>query len=123
MRVAIVCTGCDAAVAGDSRCGRSRDFHIAHPAQSLLLTGNRKLFGLDLNATQARAWLDDLLAVVSAAEALPAPEVASALTGAERLAHRTRTLPKHFLIWAALIAGVAIVAIGVVVAVAVMLLV
>lgn len=91
-------------------------------ACQLMLTGNRKLFGLDLNATQARAWLDDLLAVVTAAEALPAPEVTSALTGAERLAQRTRALPKYYLIWVALIAGVAIVAIGVVIAVAVLLL-
>lgn len=68
-------------------------------AVALLLSGNKRLFGIDIVPQQARMWVDDLVRVVQAAEALPAPQQIDQLTGAEIVAQKLRTRNPYFEVW------------------------
>ena len=56
----------------------------------LILSGNRRLFRLDLSPQQVRAWLDDLLHLIQTAESVPAPQVTAELTPAEHSLNKLR---------------------------------
>jgi hypothetical protein len=58
----------------------------------LFLFGSGRLldFNFDVTAEGLRGWLEDLLALIQAAEALPAPGVTAEESSAERLARRMR---------------------------------
>lgn len=68
----------------------------------LMLTGNRRLFGIDLTAEQARLWVDDLTRVLQVAEGLPAPTVGADLSAAEQLALKMRDRNPYFELWVGL---------------------
>jgi hypothetical protein len=68
-------------------------------ALQLVLSGNRRLFGLDLAPTQVRAWLDGLLELVRIAESLPAPQETAESSPAERLAGRIRRQNPYLTLW------------------------
>lgn len=68
-------------------------------AAALLLSGNKRLFGIDIVPQQARMWVDDLVRVVQAAEALPAPQQIDQPSGAELVAQRLRTRNPYFEVW------------------------
>jgi hypothetical protein len=69
---------------------------------TLMLSGNRRLFGLELTSEQARLWVDDLVRVVQAAEALPAPRLTAEPSAAEQYALRTRGQNPHLALWVGL---------------------
>jgi hypothetical protein len=71
-------------------------------ALTLFLSGNRRLFGLDVTAEQAKLWVDDLTRVVQAAEALPAATTTADLSSAEDLALRLRRQNPHLALWVGL---------------------
>ncbi len=71
-------------------------------AISLLLTGNRRIFGIDITPGQARRWMDDLCVVAQAAEALPAPTVTGELSSGEQIALRQRDRNPYLALWAGL---------------------
>jgi hypothetical protein len=58
----------------------------------LHLFGSRRLldFGFGVTPEQARAWVEALLALVAAAERVPAPQGVEELSGAERIARSMR---------------------------------
>ena len=68
-------------------------------ALQLMLRGNRRLFGVDVTAEQAKLWVDDLVRVVLAAEALPAPRVTAEVSSAEHLMLRLRGRNPYFELW------------------------
>jgi hypothetical protein len=69
---------------------------------ALKLSGNRRLFKLDLAPQQVRAWLDDLLSLVQAAERLPAPQVTDELTAGERSMAKLRRRNPYLALWVGL---------------------
>jgi hypothetical protein len=71
-------------------------------ALTLFLSGNRRLFGLDVTVEQARLWVDDLARVVQAAEALPATTTTADLTSPEQLALRLRRQNPRLALWVGL---------------------
>ncbi len=68
----------------------------------LLLSGNRRMFGIDITAEQAKLWVDDLIRVVQAAEALPAPQITEELSSAEQFAQRLRSRNPYSALWVGL---------------------
>jgi hypothetical protein len=68
----------------------------------LTLSGNRRLFRLDLSPQQVRAWLDDLVHLVQAAERLPAPQVTAELTSAEQSILKLRQRNPYLALWVGL---------------------
>jgi len=68
----------------------------------LLLSGNRRLLGFELDAELVRAWLDDLLELAALAERLPAPEVTAELNSAEKLSGRLRRGNPYMALWVGL---------------------
>lgn len=68
----------------------------------LMLSGNRRMFGLDISPQQARAWLDDLLQLVHTAERLPAPQVTAELTSAEQSVRKLRQRNPYLELWVGL---------------------
>jgi hypothetical protein len=69
---------------------------------ALTLSGNRRLFKLDLSPQQVRAWLDDLLHLVQTAERLPAPQVTAELTPAEQSILKLRQRNPYLALWVGL---------------------
>ncbi len=65
----------------------------------LLLSGNRRMFGLDITAEQARLWLDDLMRILQVAEALPAPAITDELSSSELLMMRLRARNPYMELW------------------------
>lgn len=65
----------------------------------LMLTGNKRLFGIDITAEQAKLWVDDLMRVLQVAETLPAPSVVTDLSAAEQLALKMRNRNPYSEIW------------------------
>lgn len=72
---------------------------VAPGTVKLVLSGNRRLFGLDVTPEQVRLWLDDLDRLVNAAEELPACRVTAEISPAEHLAARMRTRSPYFELW------------------------
>ncbi len=70
---------------------------------TLMLSGNRRLFGLDITAEQARLWVDDLVRVAQAAEALPAPQMTAELSASEQYALKLRRQNPYFALWVGLV--------------------
>nr|MDA3936724.1 hypothetical protein [Actinomycetota bacterium] len=68
----------------------------------LMLSGNRKLFGIDITAEQARLWVDDLMRVLQIAEAMAAPQVTAELSSAEQMAFKLRNRNPYFELWVGL---------------------
>jgi len=68
----------------------------------LMLTGNRRLFKMDLSLPQVQAWLDDLLNLVQTAETLPSPQMMVELTAAEKLALKIRQRNPYLALWVGL---------------------
>jgi hypothetical protein len=68
----------------------------------LMLSGNRRLFRIDLTPPQVRVWLDDLLRLAQIAEALPAPSVTSELTAPERSLLKIRKQNPYLALWVGL---------------------
>ncbi len=71
----------------------------------LRLYRNKNLFKYGIEPDEARAWLDDLLALARIAERLPAPQVTAEALGVESLVRSGRTFP-IVLITIALLVGV-----------------
>ena len=71
-------------------------------ALTLQLSGNRRLFGLDITAEQARLWVDDLVRVALAAEALPAPQLTEEVSAEEQFALKLRRKNPYFALWVGL---------------------
>jgi hypothetical protein len=69
---------------------------------ALTLSGNRRLFRLDLSPQQVQAWLDDLLHLVQTAERLPAPQVTAELTSAELSIQKLRQRNPYLALWVGL---------------------
>jgi hypothetical protein len=78
----------------------SRQQVILRPgALQLMLSGNRRLFGFDLEPEQVRGWLEGLMQLAHAAEGLPAPAERVELSAAERLAQRVRQSNPYLALW------------------------
>ena len=68
----------------------------------LQLTGNRRLFKMDLSFPQVQAWLEDLLNLVQTAETLPLPQMTVELTTAEKMALKIRQRNPYLALWVGL---------------------
>lgn len=68
----------------------------------LMLTGNRRMFGIDITPDQVRRWVDDLFRVAYAAEAIAPPDAPEVLTSAEELMLRMRRRNPYCELWAIL---------------------
>lgn len=68
-------------------------------ALKLMLSGNRRLFGLDLTPTQVRTWLDGLLELVRIVESLPASQERIEPSTAERMTGRIRRQNPYLTLW------------------------
>ncbi len=66
---------------------------------TLMLSGNRRMFGIDIAPEQTRLWIDDLIRVIYAAEALPAPQIVDELTSSELLAQKLRNRNPYMEVW------------------------
>jgi hypothetical protein len=69
---------------------------------ALMLSGNRRLFKLDLSPQQVQAWLDDLLNLVQTTERLPTPQVTAELTSAEQSILKLRQRNPYLALWVGL---------------------
>jgi hypothetical protein len=71
-------------------------------AWTLLLSGSRRLFGIELPPDQVSAWLEDLVALVAVSERVPEPDVTDDLTALESFGQKTRRRGKYLTLWVAL---------------------
>jgi len=69
----------------------------------LRLYRNKNLFRYGIEPEEARAWLDDLMALAHIAERLPAPRVTDEESGAERMVRSGQTFPIALIIVALLV--------------------
>lgn len=69
---------------------------------AFMLSGSRRTFGFDLDPQQVRQWLDDLLALLAAAEAAPSPTVLDATSDLERASRSLRKRNPYLAVWAGL---------------------
>ena len=65
----------------------------------LLLTGNQKYFGLDITAEEAKVWVEDLVSLVQAMEALPEPQMTAELSSVEQFAVKMRKRNPYLELW------------------------
>jgi hypothetical protein len=91
-------------------------------AMTLLLSGNRRMFSIDIGADQVRLWVDDLMRVAQAAERIPAPTVTSQETSAEALNRRLRAGNPYLALWIGLGFFVGIVGLGILITVVILAL-
>ena len=68
----------------------------------MLLSGNRRLLGFDLDGELVRTWLDDMLELAMLAERMPTPEVTAELNSAEKVAGRLRGGNPYLALWVGL---------------------
>lgn len=65
----------------------------------LMLSGNRRLFGMDLTSRQVQIWLDDLLQLVRIAENLPTSQITTELSLAEQSAQKLHRRNPYIELW------------------------
>ncbi|MBN1583928.1 MAG: hypothetical protein JXA89_24685 [Anaerolineae bacterium] len=68
----------------------------------LMLSGSRRLFGIDLEPERVHCWVNALLRLVHIAEHLPAPQVTDEISSAEQFARRLRNRNPYWTLWVAL---------------------
>jgi hypothetical protein len=88
----------------------------------LMLSGNKRFFGLDLEPERVRQWVDALLRLVHIAEQLPAPQVTDEISSAEQFARKLRNRNPFWTLWVGLGAAALILACSVVIAAVVILM-
>ena len=69
---------------------------------TLMLSGNRRMFGIDITAEQVRVWVDDLVRVALAGETLPPPQMTAELSAPEQYTLELRRQNPYFALWVGL---------------------
>ena len=69
---------------------------------TLMLSGHRRMFGIDITAEQVRMWVDDLVRVALAGETLPAPQMTAELSAPEQYTLKLRRQNPYFALWVGL---------------------